>query len=485
MRGFFRIRWVLVTILLGATACRPPGTPSPAEGPTEDCLLFPGSVRSAGTIRIGAAGDVRLARAPEPRTDAERILFRHLYEPLVRVDCRGRAYPGLARSWSSSEGGRVWEFTLREGAAFWSGESVTARDVVRSWTAREASLATLLPWEGPRTSATAAGDRVVRVALTSPEPSPNAFAHPALALTLPGPAGGWAEGTGVHRIAGVLDGPRGIAITVHPIRGPDRPTLRFRAAPAARLRDLIDEGVDVLWTRDASALEYAATLPDLVTVPLPWDRVYALAVPRPEGERHEERGDFLERLARDAVRTSARAVESDLWLEEPGACELTAPAATASVGRSGSAPEAPRIVYDERDPDARALAERLVALLGSRGTRSQPIDAFFLAIPRLLEGTPVAVGLNPGAFAAALRAGRDAAYVLAVPRSPLSTCAEWNRLRAAAPWLPSAEPARALLPLVETRPSVVARRGLAGAAIDLDGTIHLESAGWSRREMVP
>jgi len=59
-----------------------------------------------------------------------------IYETLVTADGAGRLQPGLAASWSVSDDGLEWRFTLREGARFHDGSAVTADAVAvhfRRW----------------------------------------------------------------------------------------------------------------------------------------------------------------------------------------------------------------------------------------------------------------------------------------------------------------------------------------------------------------
>lgn len=59
-----------------------------------------------------------------------------VYETLVRRGPTGRIEPGLAESWQVLEGGRAFEFVLRDGAEFHDGTPVTAEDVAvhfRRW----------------------------------------------------------------------------------------------------------------------------------------------------------------------------------------------------------------------------------------------------------------------------------------------------------------------------------------------------------------
>ncbi|MFK7875655.1 MAG: ABC transporter substrate-binding protein [Paracoccaceae bacterium] len=56
----------------------------------------------------------------------------NLYEALTTLDGSGAIQPLLAESWSASEDGLIWTFTLKEGATFQDGSPIEARDVVWS-----------------------------------------------------------------------------------------------------------------------------------------------------------------------------------------------------------------------------------------------------------------------------------------------------------------------------------------------------------------
>jgi hypothetical protein len=110
----------------------------------------------------------------------------------------------------------------------------------------------------------------------------------------------------------------------------------------------------------------------------------------------------------------------------------TLPAPQGTVGSSA-------VVYDREDAVARALAERLVAL------SDQPMTA---------------VGGLPGrSVAESLRGGSGRAYVVALPRPALVPCRE------VAGW-PAGS---ALIPLIDTRMSVIVRRGVPRLTVDFDG----------------
>jgi ABC-type transport system substrate-binding protein len=60
-------------------------------------------------------------------------LLLQLYAGLTRLDEVGEPYPSLASSWTVSDDGRDYTFTLRDGLTFSDGSPLDAGDVRRSW----------------------------------------------------------------------------------------------------------------------------------------------------------------------------------------------------------------------------------------------------------------------------------------------------------------------------------------------------------------
>jgi hypothetical protein len=267
------------------------------------------------------------------------------------------------------------------------------------------------------TAIAALGDRRVLVTLATPNPSgPIPLASLALAVTRPGPESR-PLGTGPYRLdarAGLLTGAS--------------PLLRLRPAPAADLRDLVDADVGLIVTDEPAVVSYARSRPDRIVVPLPWDRAYGLLAPA--GSPAAAPLDSAERaaLARDAVRADAR----------PSA-ERCAGGNDDGNGGDGARPAAGvDIAYPSGDPVARDLAARLLALgRAGRGGR--------------------AVALDPAALRRDAEAGRDAVLVAASP--PETLCPA-----------PGAA-GRAIVPLIETRATVILRRNAAPPVVDADGTL--------------
>src|SRR6266576_2036247 len=219
----------------------PAGGVAPSETAEESCILSTGSVSGhTQTITIGLSEAVDPRHAPFPRNDAERLVFRHLYERPVRIDCDGHARPELAGSWDKEDGGRRWTFRLRDDA-------------------------------------------------------PPALGDLGLAVTKPAPDSSWPIGTGAYWATSATT--TADEIRAHTSRGD---TLVFKLAPpgSGGARDLLDAGVDLLVTRERALRDYAATLPNHSVVALPWDRAYVYVTPDAGGTRF----DGLEQSVRAEAR---------------------------------------------------------------------------------------------------------------------------------------------------------------------------------------
>jgi hypothetical protein len=426
-------------LLIGllATACRaaPPHVEALAPGaavPDTLCALTPGPGGASGaardTLSVALPEPVDPAHAPAPRNDTERLVFRQLYETLIRVDCTGRVLPGLAGS-AERSARDVWTFTLRDEARFWDGAPVTTRDVLAAWRTRDSTLAQRVTIIDEHT-----------LTVRQPDTPFQPFADPALAVSKPAPGGGWPIGTGAHWVTGAPTGESDL-LWVYPVPPATRPVLKLATVAAPRLRDALDEGADLLLTGDPAVLEYASTRPGHRDVPLEWHRTYVLLAP---GRTNPGFATIRRESLREAVHLDARPAEPPgdgrFWFTDVRTCGLPRDASEPAARRQ-------RIVYDQTDRSAADLAARLVGL-GAAGPHA------------------VAAGLAPGAFAAALETARDAAYVVALRRRVYDVCR-------AARELPSWIASGTIEPLVDIRWHAVARRGLARLSVDWDGTLRL------------
>ncbi len=412
----YRVRAIACIALLAACARPRAGAPgvttAPGEVASESCLLSTGAVSGRSpTITIGLTDPVDPRHAPIPHNDAERLVFRHLYETPVQIDCEGHVLPELAQNWVRDDGGRRWTFRLRDGAQFWDGAPVTSRDLVFGRGGVGYTLA------APET-------RVVTMMLAKPDDEvPQVLSDPGLAVSKPAPDSSWPIGSGLYWATSATTTAQ--EIRAQSSRGD---TLVFRFATSGDARDLLDAGVDLLVTRDRALRDYAATLKDLTVVALPWDRTYVYVTADAAGGRF----DGLEQ----AVRAEARRAEGDAWWRDLRACGL---------GQGASPPASSgqrRILYSRGDATARELAGRLAAL-----TRA------------------VATARSSDDLSAAVAAGKDWGYVVALPRATADPC------RAAKDLLP--QWAATITALVDTRPTAIVRRGRARWTVDQDGTVHL------------
>jgi hypothetical protein len=248
----------------------------------------------------------------------------------------------------------------------------------------------------------------------------------------------------------------------------DSSRVRVRSIDATTARDALDAGVDLLVTDDPAIVSYAAHNDELLTVALPWERTYAVFTS--ESTRLDTSATLhltLAGLLADAVRADSRIAERPFWWESSNHCP--APVATRPVA---SARASSRVVYLSSDRVAQGLAERLVALAGSRSARGDSVLGTLLPTLSQAGARATATGRSASAFAAALQAGDDVAYVLPLPRFTVAPCHELAILLRAAPWLESVHLGR-VIPLIDTRSHAIVRRGRLGLSVDADGSLRL------------
>ncbi len=478
-----------------ATAC---AAHSPAPGAPEArapaCVVVPTGEPPEGAPRGRSASDADIsvalstpvdpAKAPSGTGASERLVYGQLYRTLVEIDCEGRARPGLAASWSHDRDGLRWRFTLRDDARFWDGTPVTAHAVARSWASGPSPSGS--PVVGPGiASASVEGDRELTVLLTEPFPSVEAFARPALAVTGARTDGGWPLGTGPYRpLSDPSDDPRGLRL----VATDGKAAMSFRTTPGGDARAALDAGVDALVSTDPAVIAYARALPGFAAVPLPWSRTYVVAALPGWSAGGDSSAappaEALDGLARGAVRAEARPAEPPFWWTT-GGCGGAASSEAGAPGRI-AAPSAaparratpPRFVYPLGDAVARGLAERLVALAG-RGPATPAWLA--AAVPGLRDASAavVAAGMDPAGLALAVRRGDALAFVVPVPRAAGGACL--SELLAADDEMAGAVlapgPGLRITALVDVRPSLVIRRGVAAVTVGGDGTLSFYPGG--------
>ena len=79
------------------------------------------------TFTYADNNEIMVGWDPATSYSNENIAMNNMYEQLVRYDSTSKkVVPLLAESWKSSNGGKRWTFTLRQGVKFHSGRPVTA-----------------------------------------------------------------------------------------------------------------------------------------------------------------------------------------------------------------------------------------------------------------------------------------------------------------------------------------------------------------------
>jgi hypothetical protein len=405
----------------------------------DDCALIASPGEPVATVALPDPVDP--AHAPRPTNDSERLLFRQLYETLVRADCLGRLKPGLAAAWRRHADGRSWIVTLREHARFADGTPVTASDVRTGWM-RDVQGDTLRSDVQRLVHSIAAlDDRTLAIELRrSDTDAPTALAHPDLAIAKPIADSAWPLGTRSSHVV-LASQSRATPPSELVVNRDGLHAVRFLLASSDH-RDFLDAGVDLLLTREPAALDYARISPQYQMVPLAWQRTHVLLTPDGSHPSLLPTDQHRQELAADAIRGEARGARAPFWWQtfECHFSPSSSPSSTSPV---------PRLVYDATDGVARELAGRLVGV----GTYER------------------AAALSGGALAQTVRLGSDAAYLVAVDTQPLDPCRDLQTLMISAPWIT----AEAIAPLVETRLQAIVRRGRSGISAEWDGAVLIDA----------
>ncbi len=437
------------------------------------------------TVTVALLDGVEPNYAPWAHNAGEQILFGHLYETLAMVDCLGNILPLLAGVWRSDNDGRRWTFELRDGARFWDGSKVTAQDVALSW--QDA-----MSQNAPIDSVTVSGDDVLHVYFGFPHREfPRILCGPAFAVAKPVAGSRWLVGSGPYRVISTRSNVDRKTFVAEPVSGKGT-VLQFVENVGSDARDFLKRNVDIMITSDPAVIEYAEGKPELTLIALEWDRTYVLL--SASRIRELRRGgtvgrisvEFSERLARDAVRGDARGCRSDAWWGKLEMCGRTSRSGFPPVPKGAYESSNRHILYDEHDPIARDLAERIVALAGTDPTVSADAALLASAVPGLTDGVRVtAEGVSVRTMTSSLRVGLEFGYIVSVPIRPYDACDEATILRDRVPWIVTLKTGLrgALIPLVETRPHVIVVRDRARVTVDWYGNILLgnRAAGWRAR----
>ena len=87
---------------------------------------------TGGILKLARNADVRSLDGSRQDANTDTAM-NHLYDPLVAFRDDMSVGPVMARSWESSDDGRTWTFTLRDGATYHDGSPVKAADFVWLW----------------------------------------------------------------------------------------------------------------------------------------------------------------------------------------------------------------------------------------------------------------------------------------------------------------------------------------------------------------
>lgn len=75
-----------------------------------------------GTVRIGETGRYTVSNLPSP-------LLRLIGNGLTKLDSDGSVIPDLASSWETTDKGKTWIFTLKDGVKWQNGDALTSKSI--------------------------------------------------------------------------------------------------------------------------------------------------------------------------------------------------------------------------------------------------------------------------------------------------------------------------------------------------------------------
>jgi peptide/nickel transport system substrate-binding protein len=132
-----RIFALFLSALLLSTvlcACGDGKTEEEASGFGSDGTSSSGEPVTGGELVVGISQDLGDSLDPYQMVAAgtKEVLF-NVYEGLVKPDSSGNYVPAVASDYDVSEDGLTYTFTLREGALFHNGDTVSAEDVLYSF----------------------------------------------------------------------------------------------------------------------------------------------------------------------------------------------------------------------------------------------------------------------------------------------------------------------------------------------------------------
>lgn len=451
-------------LLLLISACGLPGGEGPSPG--DPCRVSWGEGGGVALPVIGVVDPVDFGRAPDPRSDGEGLLFATVHPPMVRLDCMGRLYPGVAAGWVEEAGGDGevgWRLRIPGG-----GERVDAvAGALTRGTVQDPGLTLAGVERVPSGVVVRLRGQGVR------EDGPRVLAERGLTPVV-ATDDGWGS-----RLSGLRLEPQqgpGPGRTLH-LRGDagdgELPLAAVRVVPGADPRDLLDQGVDLVLTRDPLAVAWAEAREGFRVLPLPPDRSYRMALPA--GGLRELPDGLSAGLVRDVVplgQVPSPAGGAGVGAAGTGAAGGGSCPASPGVAPSGDGRRElrPRVVHPAGDPVARALSQRVAALAGpDSGAPLSPLRVGMAGRVALME----VVGLDPGRFQAALQEGGDVAYVFPEPLNPAAPCGAAGSRARRIPWLAKGS----LVSLLDTGPLALVRPGAPPLEVDGTGSVRLVFPG--------
>ncbi|MDR1954269.1 MAG: ABC transporter substrate-binding protein, partial [Clostridiales Family XIII bacterium] len=127
-----KIKRVMLLLLVLALAVSMAACGSGGKDDSGDTDSTDTGTAASDTLRVGLPGGIATLDIYQNGGIIDYYITAIAQESLVGVSNDGKIVPALAESWTTSEDGKTWVFTLRDDAKFYDGSDVTAADFVYS-----------------------------------------------------------------------------------------------------------------------------------------------------------------------------------------------------------------------------------------------------------------------------------------------------------------------------------------------------------------
>lgn len=412
------------------TSCSAPRPIGIGNSFSPSCQLVTALSSSNEEITIGVDPDVLSGISSVSEIEPAILSIR---STLTVLDCESKLQPGAAVKWEKANEGRAWRFQLHKDlypidTTSLSVNALTARTLARHWEQN------IIRFDALEKIEAVSEYEIVFHLKEAQDSFPLFLISPYFSLA---------------------------------IKDATHPGVVNRIDANADVRDMLedDSGMAGVITKDPDVIEYASSKSDWVTQPLPWDRTYVLVTKSHVLSDIDRVPTFPQGISssfvHDVVKSEAQVFQAPAWWEQTAACSISFDTRESVVLNPFDIKQ--NILYPAGDVTAKALSERLAAL-ASGAISVAGSDSLSAIVPGMGS-----TSYDWSAVSIPSESGFNGVYIVSLPKQVFDPCLAMENLKSTMPWLFDQVSGRpyTFIPLVDTRPALIVRKGVAN--FDMDG----------------